>query len=150
MSNIKSVCVDTLELTHVLRYAVGFERVFADLGRTAGTLTANNYPPYNIIKLSDTLYAIEVAVAGFSESELNAEVVANELVISGQSDAKDISKIEYLHHGIAARNFVRRFALADNVEVRSAIVKNGILTVNLEHIIQESAIPKRIAITFQP
>ena len=144
---MKQVYVNTLDIPSIQRFAVGFDRMFDELSRTAGTLNATNYPPYNIIKESETIYKIEVAVAGFEESELDVETVDNELIIKGNK-AIDATA-EYLHQGIAGRDFVRTFALFENVEVKGADVKNGILTVTLEHIIPESAKPKKIAITFQ-
>jgi len=144
---MKQVYVNTLDIPSIQRFAVGFDRMFDELSRTAGTLNASNYPPYNIIKESETIYKIEVAVAGFEESELDVETVDNELIIKGNKAIE--ANGEYLHQGIAGRDFVRTFALFENVEVKGADVKNGILTVTLEHIIPESAKPKKIAITFQ-
>jgi len=144
---MKQVYVNTLDIPSIQRFAVGFDRMFDELSRTAGSLNATNYPPYNIIKESETIYKIEVAVAGFEESELDVETVDNELVIKGNKAIE--ANGEYLHQGIAGRDFVRTFALFENVEVKGADVKNGILTVTLEHIIPESAKPKKIAITFQ-
>jgi molecular chaperone IbpA len=123
--------------------------MFDELSRTAGTLNASNYPPYNIIKETETIWKIEVAVAGFDESELDVEIVNNELVVTGAVNKENKVEAQYLHQGIAGRDFERTFALADNVEVKGAAVKNGILTVTLEHIVPESAKPKKIAITFQ-
>ena len=144
---MKQVYVNTLDIPSIQRFAVGFDRMFDELSRTAGSLNATNYPPYNIIKESETIYKIEVAVAGFEESELDVETVDNELIIKGNKAIE--ANGEYLHQGIAGRDFVRTFALFENVEVKGADVKNGILTVTLEHIIPESAKPKKIAITFQ-
>jgi molecular chaperone IbpA len=144
---MKQVYINTLDIPSIQRFAVGFDRMFDELSRTAGTLNASNYPPYNIIKRSETEYAVEVAVAGFEENELDVEVVNNELVITGTKAIETTA--EYLHQGIAGRDFVRTFALFENVEVKGAQVKNGILTVTLEHLIPESAKPKKIAITFQ-
>jgi molecular chaperone IbpA len=112
-------------------------------------LNASNYPPYNIIKETETIWKIEVAVAGFDESELDVEIINNELVVTGAVNKENKAEQQYLHQGIAGRDFERTFALADNVEVKGAAVKNGILTVTLEHIVPESAKPKKIAITFQ-
>jgi molecular chaperone IbpA len=138
-----------LDIPSIQRFAVGFDRMFDELSRTAGTLNASNYPPYNIIKESETIWKIEVAVAGFDESELDVEIVNNELIVTGAVNKENKAEQQYLHQGIAGRDFERTFALADNVEVKGASVKNGILTVTLEHIVPESAKPKKIAITFQ-
>jgi len=146
---MKQVYINTLDIPSIQRFAVGFDRMFDELSRTAGTLNASNYPPYNIIKESETIWKIEVAVAGFDESELDVEIVNNELVVTGAVDKENKVEAQYLHQGIAGRDFERTFALADNVEVKGATVKNGILTVTLEHIVPESAKPKKIAITFQ-
>jgi molecular chaperone IbpA len=146
---MKQVYLNSLDIPNLQRFAVGFDRMFDELHRTAGSLNATNYPPYNIIKASDTIWKIEVAVAGFDEKELDVEIVNNELIVRGEKQTEQAQEQEYLHNGIAGRDFERTFALADNVEVKGATVKNGILTVTLEHIIPESAKPKKIAITFQ-
>ena len=145
---MKEVYVNSLDIPGIHRFAVGFDRMFSELSRTAGTLNSSNYPPYNIIKHNDTAYTIEVAVAGFDETELDVELKDSELHVKGEKATDDASG-DYLHNGIAARNFLRTFALAENVEVSGATVKNGILSVALEHIIPESSKPKKIAITFQ-
>ena len=146
---MKQVYINTLDIPSIQRFAVGFDRMFDELSRTAGSLNASNYPPYNIIKESETIWKIEVAVAGFDESELDVEIVNNELVVTGAVIKENKVEAQYLHQGIAGRDFERTFALAENVEVKGASVKNGILTVTLEHIVPESAKPKKIAITFQ-
>ena len=146
---MKQVYINTLDIPSIQRFAVGFDRMFDELSRTAGTLNASNYPPYNIIKESETIWKIEVAVAGFDESELDVEIVNNELVVSGAVNKENKVEAQYLHQGIAGRDFERTFALAENVEVKGAQVKNGILTVTLEHFVPESAKHKKIAITFQ-
>jgi len=146
---MKQLYVNSLDIPSIQRFAVGFDRMFDELSRTAGTLNATNYPPYNIIKESETIWKIEVAVAGFDESELDVEIVNNELVVTGAVNKENKVEVQYLHQGIAGRDFERTFALAENVEVKGATVKNGILIVTLEHIIPESAKPKKVAITFQ-
>ena len=146
---MKQVYINTLDIPSIQRFAVGFDRMFDELSRTAGTLNASNYPPYNIIKESETIWKIEVAVAGFDESELDVEIINNELVVTGAVNKENKVETQYLHQGIAGRDCERTFALAENVEVKGAQVKNGILTVTLEHFVPESAKPKKIAITFQ-
>ena len=146
---MKQVYVNTLDIPSISRFAVGFDRMFDELTKTAGTLNSTNYPPYNIIKSGENTYVIEVAVAGFEESELDVEVKDGELIVKGEKQSREEDGPEYLHQGIAYRNFLRTFALAENVEVKGASVKNGVLAVTLEHIVPESAKPKKIAITFQ-
>ena len=130
------------------RQAIGFDSIFEELNRTfANTKTESNYPPHNIVKLDDTHYVIEVAVAGFAEDEIDVELKENVLTVKGEQN-KDQEEIEYLHKGISARNFVRTFPLAEHIEVRGATVKNGILAVALEQVIPEEDKPKKIQITF--
>lgn len=132
----------------ITRFAVGFDRMFDELARTAGSINGTNYPPYNIIRTAEQEYDIEVAVAGFAEDEVDVEVHNGELVVKGQKKEDD-QTVSYLHRGIANRSFTRTFALAEHVEVKGATVKNGILTVKLVVIVPEQDKPKKIAITFE-
>ena len=147
---MKQYHITTFNLETLPKFAIGFDRMFEELARTQEKLNNSNYPPYNIVRLAETEYAIEVAVAGFNEDELDVEVVDGELVIKGETKSTETDHRvgNYLHQGIAARNFTRTFALPDDAEVSSATVKNGILTVNVVVHIPEST-KKKIAITFQ-
>lgn len=138
----------SLDLPSLSRHAIGFERMLHDLNRTfANTRGSDNYPPYNIYQCDNSHYIIELAVAGFEENELNVELSERVLTIVGERLNKpEISG--YIHKGISQRNFTRSFTLADNVEVRAATVKNGILSIDLELIIPEEQRPKKIAITY--
>lgn len=139
--------LSTLDLPALHRHAIGFDRMFNELNRTFANSRADNYPPHNVVKLDETHYVIEVAVAGFSETEIDVELKENVLTVKGEQTKTD-KEIEYLHKGISARNFTRTFTLADNMEVRGATVKNGILAVALEQIVPEEQKPKKIQITF--
>lgn len=136
-----------LDFSNLPRFALGFDHLFEGLNRTASNLANTAYPPYNIVKVTDTAFLVEVAVAGFAEDELDIEHVKGELVIKGTN--KDEEARDYLHRGIAGRSFVRTFALAENVEVKGATVKNGILTVALELLVPEQEQAKKVAITFE-
>lgn len=140
----------TFDIGSLPRFAIGFDRMFEELARTQEKLSSSNYPPYNIVRLAEDEYAIEVAVAGFDEKELDVELVDGELVIRGEttSDTVDHRDGNYLHQGIAARNFTRTFALPDEAEVKGATVRNGILTVNIIIPIPKST-KQKIAITFE-
>ena len=142
--------IRTLDLpsfvNQIHRQTIGFDRMFEELNRTFSA-SRDNYPPHNVVKLDDTHYVIEVAVAGFAEDEIDVELKDNVLTVRGEQAKKD-SEIEYLHKGISARNFVRTFPLAEHIEVRGATVKNGILAVALEQIVPEEDKPKKIQITF--
>ena len=139
--------ITAFDLPTIHRHAVGFDRLFNELNRTfANSKTDGNYPPHNIVQIDETHYAIQLAVAGFTEEDLDIEFKENVLTIRGEQKQKD--EYEYLHRGISARNFTRHFTLADNVEVKGATVINGILAISLEHIVPEEQKAKKIAITF--
>jgi len=139
----------TFDIPSLHRHAIGFDRVFDELNRAfANSKSDGNYPPYNVVQLNDTQYVIEVAVAGFAETELDVELKDSVLMVKGEKTKEEGSEINYLHKGISNRNFTRNITLAENVEVRGATVKNGILSVALELVIPEEQKPKKIAITF--
>jgi len=135
-------------VNQIHRQTIGFDRMFDELNRTFANSRTDNYPPHNVVKLDDTHYVIEVAVAGFAENEIDVELKDNVLTVKGEQ-AKKETEIEYLHKGISARNFVRTFPLAEHIEVRGATVNNGILAVALELVVPEENKPKKIAITFK-
>ena len=146
--NALDLNASALNLPALHRHAIGFDRIFDDLNRTLASSHINPaYPPYNISKLDDTHYIVEVAVAGFRENELDVELREGVLTVKGEQ-VKPENEPQYLHKGISARNFTRTFTLAENMEVRGATVTNGILAIALEHIIPEEKQPKKIAITF--
>jgi len=140
----------TLNLDQIARHAIGFDRMFEDMGRTfANSRGTDNYPPHNVIQLDETHYVIEIAVSGFVEEELDVELKDNVLTVTGEKILEEATpKVEYLHKGIGTRNFSRNFSLAENVQVCGATVKNGILAVALERIIPDEQKPKKIAISF--
>jgi molecular chaperone IbpA len=135
----------TYDFAPLFRAAIGFDR----LARLADTLPqdAVNYPPYNIEKTGEESYRLTLAVAGFSADDIELTVKENALVITGGSEQQEAQKGEFLHRGIAARAFTRRFALADHMVVEGADIANGLLNVEIRHVVPESAKPRRIAIT---
>ena len=138
----------TIDLPSLHRHAIGFDNLFEQLNRTfANSKSDGNYPPHNVVKLDDTHFVIELAVAGFAESEIDVELKENVLTVKGERVKKD-DEIEYLHRGISARNFTRTFPLAEHIEVRGATVQNGILAIALEQVVPEEQKAKKIAITF--
>ncbi|CAN0053177.1 unnamed protein product, partial [Chrysoparadoxa australica] len=104
------------------------------------------YPPYNIEQLGEHEYLIELAVAGFGEEDLDIQVQENVLTVSGKRTPSEGEGRNFLHRGIAERSFERRFHLADNVEVRGADLRNGLLQVRLEREIPEAKKPRQISI----
>jgi molecular chaperone IbpA len=144
--------IHTLDLptfvNQIHRQTIGFDTLFDQLNRTfANSKTDGNYPPHNVVKLDDSHYVIEVAVAGFAENEIDVELKENVLTVRGEQEKTD-KEIEYLHKGISARNFVRTFPLAEHIEVRGATVRNGILAIALEQIVPEEQKAKKVQITF--
>jgi molecular chaperone IbpA len=129
------------DLSPLYRSTVGFDRLFNMLD---GNSEAQSYPPYNIERLGDDDYRITMAVAGFSETDLAIEVKENALSVSGKRGEDE--KRAYLHQGIAARAFERRFQLADHVEVTGARLEHGLLHIELKRIIPESKKPRKIEI----
>ena len=125
MTNLQ---IHTLDLpsfvNQIHRQTIGFDRMFEELNRTFANSRQDNYPPHNVVKLDDTHYVIEVAVAGFAEDEIDVELKENVLTVRGEQSKKE-QEVEYLHKGISARNFVRTFPLAEHIEVRGATVQNG-------------------------
>jgi molecular chaperone IbpA len=138
----------TLDFPALHRHAIGFDQMFEQLNRTFANTKADNYPPHNVVQLDDTHFIIELAVAGFAESEIDVELADNVLTVKGETDRTDREQSKYLHKGISTRNFTRSFPLAENIEVRNATVQNGILAVDLEMVIPEEKKAKKIAITF--
>jgi len=106
---------------------------------------ADTYPPYNIERLTENEYRITMAVAGFGKQDVQIDVKENTLSIRGEKKVLD-TEPTFLHRGIASRAFERRFQLADHVEVRSADVKDGLLSVDLEREIPERLKPRTIEI----
>jgi len=122
----------TIDLPALHRHAIGFDQLFDQLNKTfANSKADGNYPPHNVVKLDDTHYVLELAVAGFSEKEIDLELKDNVLTVKGEQTKTD-KDVEYLHKGISTRNFVRTFPLAEHIQVKGATVKNGILAVALE------------------
>lgn len=139
--------LQTIDLPTFARHAVGFDRLFNDLNRTWANSRSDNYPPYNIGKLSDTAYVIDIAVAGFGETDIDVEVKDGILVVKGEKQEPE-SEVEWVHKGISSRQFQRSFTLAEHVEVKSAVVKDGVLRISLEVIVPEEQKPKKIQITY--
>ena len=139
----------SFDIPSIHKFGVGFDTIFDELNRVATNQSNTNYPPYNVVKHDENKFAVEVAVAGFREGDINITVDKNVLTIAGEQaqNLDEVSK-EYLHRGISARSFARTFTLADHVEVVNAEVANGILTVTLERKVPEELQPKKIAITY--
>lgn len=129
------------------RALIGFDTMFDQLERRFANQVQNNYPPHNIIRTGENTYLIEIAVAGFGKDEVSVSLENNELSIKGEkTEVDETAEIQYLHRGLASRNFVRVFPLAEHIEVKGAEIKDGILTVKLERIIPEELKPRIIEV----
>jgi molecular chaperone IbpA len=142
--------ISTFDLTPFYRSTVGIDSLFDRITRNIDmAANAGNYPPYDIVKTGDESYEIRIAAAGFRQDEIDVEVKDGQLVVQGGQSTEARPEVEYLHHGISNRSFIRTFQLSDYVEVKEAVMKDGILTVKLERMIPEAMKPKKIAISYQ-
>lgn len=138
----------TFDFSPLYRSAVGFDNLASLLDNISSTeRTAPSYPPYNIELLQEDEYRITMAVAGFTDDDLTIEVENNTLTVaSNKTEDRDDDKRNYLHRGIAERNFKRQFKLADHIKVTGAAMENGLLHINLVREIPEAMKPRQIAI----
>ena len=127
-------------------FAVGFDRTFDTLELLASSRAKEtNYPPYNIRKISEDQYAIELAIAGFEDKDIDIELVEETLTIKGNRPKEASDGL--LHQGLAARDFVKKFVLSDDMEIKGAALSNGMLYVGLERIIPDEKKPRKIKLT---
>ena len=142
---------DNFNVTQLSPYAVGFDRVFDRLvDYSHNNMASTGFPPYNIKKVGDYGYEIEMALAGFGKENIEVEVANGVLTIrsinENSTDAFEKNEPEILHRGISYRKFNRRFTLANDVIVTGAKLENGLLLVQLEQVIPEEMKPKLIDI----
>ncbi len=136
----------TYDLTPLMRSTIGFDRLTRALDSAMRIDdSALAYPPYNIEKVADDDYRIVMAVAGFSEADLEIEAAEGWLVIRGKMNGDTEGKT-FLHRGIAGRAFERKFQLADHIQVTGAGLENGLLTVELIRVVPEAHRPRQIEI----
>ena len=127
-------------------FAVGFDRTFDTLELLASSRAKEtNYPPYNIRKVSEDQYTIELAVAGFEEKDLDIELVEETLTINGNRPKESGDGL--LHQGLAARDFIKKFVLSDDMVIKGAALSNGMLYVGIERIIPDEKKPQKIKLT---
>ena len=127
---------------------LGFDRFFDDVEKLMNVdvqKSVSNFPPHNIIKLDDSRYIVELAVAGFSKDEIEISVEDGKLTVKGEKKDKE-TDVQYLHRGIGTRSFTKTLTIADTVEVKGAEFKDGILRIGLENIIPEHKKPRKVAI----
>ncbi len=124
-------------------FAIGFDRYFEDLERMSN-ISQTNYPPYNVVKVDEEHFAVELAVAGFSKKDISITKGKNVLIIEGKLE--DESK-DFVHKGVASRAFKRSWTLSDDIVIEGAELKDGILSVSLEKVIPEEDKPVEIKIS---
>ena len=133
------------------QHTVGFDRIFDQLETVRhnmdnpGGRAETKYPPYNIVKTGDDTFTIELAVAGFSQENLDVEIKENILSVKGSKE-EETAKRAYVHQGLASRAFERHFTLADHVEVVDGDIVNGVLVINLERVVPDVLKPKKITL----
>ncbi|RVB77508.1 MULTISPECIES: Hsp20 family protein [unclassified Mesorhizobium] len=130
------------DFSPLYRSSIGFDRIFDLLENAPQT---DSWPPYDIERSDENTYRVTIAVAGFSEDDLDISHEPNLLIVSGERKEQD--KVEYLHRGLPVRPFTRRFELADHMTVTGASLNNGLLTIDLVREVPEEMKPRRITIT---
>lgn len=136
-----------VDFSPLYRSTVGFDRLFSMLDSLGQFDSGQTYPPYNIERTGEDAYRISMAVAGFSENDISVEAHQNVLTITGEKrEERNEERTEILHRGIASRSFERRFQLADHVEVTGAVLKDGLLHIDLVRNLPDGMKPRRIPI----
>jgi len=137
---------NTLDFAPLFRSTIGFDRMLDTLESARRVTSIDTWPPYDIVRKSEDDYRISMAVAGLTESDLTITQEQNMLLVAGHRSGQDEASGQYLHRGLAARAFQRRFELADHVKVVGASLVNGLLTIDLKRELPEEMKPRRIAI----
>jgi molecular chaperone IbpA len=147
---LEDVVMSDFDFSPLFRSTIGFDRLMrlADAA-TRVDATSLSYPPYNIEATGDNAYRLTMAVAGFSDDELDVTVKESDLTVAGKAKAED-DKSRYLHRGIARRAFERHFQLADHIKVVGASLVNGMLHIDLVRDVPEAAKPRKVAINGGP
>lgn len=136
--------LSTFDTNKFLPYTVGFDDLFNRLFDLDATSTG--YPPYDIIKLSDIKYRIDMALSGFNKNSIEIEMADGELTVKSKNLQDSKQNKNFIHKGISERTFVRKFTLSDEVQVKTAEMNDGMLSIELEKIIPDHKKPKLITI----
>jgi molecular chaperone IbpA len=139
MTNHQLTRFDTNALNRAL---LGFDTMFNDFEHRYANQLKDNYPPYNIVKHNDDTYEIEIAVTGFSKDEVIVEIDQNQLIVKGIRDKSRDVTAEFLHRGLALRDFTRSWTLAEHMEVGNGTIKNGVLTIELKRVVPDALKPR--------
>jgi molecular chaperone IbpA len=143
---VRQVRFDTNTLNALNRALVGFDNLFTDFEQHFANSVASNYPPYNILKHDKDTYEVQIAVTGFDPKEITVEIDQNQLIVRGEVDGKENENVQYIHRGLAGRNFTRVLPLAEHIEVGEARIKNGVLSIELNRVVPEALKPRLLKI----
>ncbi len=138
--------MNAVDFSPLFRSAIGFDRLARLMDTARNAPDATGYPPYNIEKTGEDSYVLTMAVAGFSEADIEITAQENTLTVAGKPQAQPEDGRRYLHRGIAGRAFERRFVLADHIVVEGADLANGLLHVALKQVVPETLKPRRIPV----
>ena len=126
-------------------FFIGFDRALDTWNHVQTVSGSTNYPPYNVIKVDEDNFVVELAVAGFSKSDIEISTADGKLIVKGETEAEN-NDSKFIHRGIAARKFTREWALGEHMEVKTAELKDGMLKIDIERILPEEKKPKTIKI----
>ena len=137
------------DLERFMGLSIGFDSMFNRMMNFPSTQQESGYPPYNIRKVDDYNYVIEIALAGFSESDIEVEVADGVISVRslGEKGKQNLDTPDYVHRGIANRSFSKSWTLSDDMVVKGAEFQNGLLNINLEKVVPEEKKPRIIPIT---
>ncbi|MAZ46204.1 MAG: heat-shock protein [Rickettsiales bacterium] len=135
----------TFDKNKFIPYSIGFDNLFDRLF-DMDLESSNSYPPYNISKVDDNNYIIEMALAGFNKDDIEIEIADSELTVRSKKREDSNKDVNLIHQGISQRSFNRKFTLSEEILVKNAEMKNGMLIIKLEKFIPENKKPKLINI----
>jgi len=142
--------ITSFDLAPLYRTTIGMDRLFDRItSQIDAAASGGNYPPYDIVRTGEDRYEIRVAAAGFKQGEIEVEFHEGKLTVFGNKSTEVREDVDYIHHGISNRNWLRSFSLADYVEVNSADMVDGILTIKLARMVPDTMKPKKISISYQ-
>ena len=133
------------DLQKMMGFSVGFDSVF-DRFFDMDTTRDSGYPPYNIRKINEAQYVIEIALAGFSKDDIEVEVTEGTLAVRSKKEEETNGDDSFVHKGIAKRSFLRSWTLSDDIIVKGADLKDGMVIINLEKVIPDEKKPRLIQI----
>ena len=135
----------TLDVNKFIPYSIGFDNLFDRLF-DMDLESSSSYPPYNISKVDDNNYIIEMALAGFNKDDIEIELADSELTVRSKKRENSSKDVNLIHQGISHRSFNRKFTLSEEILVKNAEMKNGMLIIKLQKFIPENKKPKLINI----